>query len=497
MSEDFDLIQAAEELLSRDDELLDQYVPNPRSLGSEIPDFHEQAGKVIERWVLGGNRSGKTLAGAVEAAWFATGRHPHFKVPVPNKGWVVSLDFNESRTITEPLILSLIPERMISRCVKANNNIIQIQLKNGSQIDFKACEQGWQKFQSAGLDWVWFDEEPLEERIYSETKMRARAGRRLHIWGTMTPLRGFSWHYHRIYLLRDEQLRFYRAPMDSNPHLLPEERARMKAQILSREYQSRVFGDYASFEGVPFFGMEKIEKLQEECYEGIKGRMVNKGFMQDPDGPLEIWQPPQKDAVYVIGGDVASERGPNKSVASVFNRETWEKVGMWLGNTHPKNFGNAMVDMGRWYNDALLVPECNNHGISTIDALKEAAYPNVFHMGIVGEMQEQETERLGWHENSKTRPLLLNALASAVQEGLLKIYCTRTLDQYRTFVLDSEGRPAAGQGCDDDIIFADGMALQGCKTLFSHKEYLDERRKRKPARYDSRTGVLIGRRYPD
>ena len=52
-------------------------------------EFH--ACKKRNRWVFGGNRTGKTECGAVEAVWFARGIHPYRKIKGATKGWVVSL----------------------------------------------------------------------------------------------------------------------------------------------------------------------------------------------------------------------------------------------------------------------------------------------------------------------------------------------------------------------------------------------------------------------
>ena len=43
------------------------------------------------RWVFGGNRSGKTECGAVEAIWLARGNHPYRPNKESGSGWVVSV----------------------------------------------------------------------------------------------------------------------------------------------------------------------------------------------------------------------------------------------------------------------------------------------------------------------------------------------------------------------------------------------------------------------
>ena len=51
--------------------------------------FHKSSAR--NRWIFGGNRTGKTECGAVEAVWFARGIHPFRKIEHATCGWVVSL----------------------------------------------------------------------------------------------------------------------------------------------------------------------------------------------------------------------------------------------------------------------------------------------------------------------------------------------------------------------------------------------------------------------
>src|SRR5687767_6636255 len=64
--------------------------------------FHSSPAKT--RLFLGGNRSGKTVGGAVEACWYCTGKHPYRLTPKPPvRGRVVSVDFlNGVEKIVKP-----------------------------------------------------------------------------------------------------------------------------------------------------------------------------------------------------------------------------------------------------------------------------------------------------------------------------------------------------------------------------------------------------------
>ena len=65
--------------------------------------FHKCQKK--NRWVFGGNRSGKTECGAVEAVYMARGIHPFRENRKDVFGWVVSLSQQVQRDVAQAKIL--------------------------------------------------------------------------------------------------------------------------------------------------------------------------------------------------------------------------------------------------------------------------------------------------------------------------------------------------------------------------------------------------------
>ena len=57
------------------------------------------------RWVFGGNRSGKTECGAVETVWMARGIHPYRPNRPDVSGWVVSVSYDVQREVAQSKIL--------------------------------------------------------------------------------------------------------------------------------------------------------------------------------------------------------------------------------------------------------------------------------------------------------------------------------------------------------------------------------------------------------
>ena len=61
--------------------------------------------KKRNRWVFGGNRSGKTECGAVECVYMARGIHPYRENKKEVCGWVVSLSAQVQRDVAQKKIL--------------------------------------------------------------------------------------------------------------------------------------------------------------------------------------------------------------------------------------------------------------------------------------------------------------------------------------------------------------------------------------------------------
>ena len=73
--------------------------------------FHKCQKK--NRWVFGGNRSGKTECGAVEAVWWARGIHPYRENRKDVSGWVVSVSYEVQREVAQLKVLSYLKREWI------------------------------------------------------------------------------------------------------------------------------------------------------------------------------------------------------------------------------------------------------------------------------------------------------------------------------------------------------------------------------------------------
>lgn len=250
-------------------ELIKRYMKNALSRYNTGKIVHEKQMlfhkcKKRNRWVFGGNRSGKTECGAVECIWLARGIHPFRKNKKCVNGWVVSVSRQVQREVAQSKILHYLnPDWIVDVCMMEGkkegyeNGIIDyIVIKNvsglNSKIYFKSADQGREKFQGASLDFVWFDEEPPED-IYYECLMRV-FDKKGDIFGTMTPLKGLTWVYNEIYLNDKNNPEVWCENMtwEDNPFLDKSEIELLTSTLSESELESRKYGRFMSSGGLVY-----------------------------------------------------------------------------------------------------------------------------------------------------------------------------------------------------------------------------------------------------
>ena len=225
-------------------------------------EFHKCLKK--NRWVFGGNRTGKTECGAVETIWLARGIHPYRKNKKDVSCWVVSLTTQVQRDVAQSKILHYLNKDWIVDIVMLSGKksspsmgiIDTILIKNVfggiSKIGFKSVDQGREKFQGTSLDFVWFDEEPPYD-IYLECKMRV-IDKEGEIFGTMTPLKGLTWVYNTIYLNETNSAETWYIHMqwEDNPFLSKKDLAELETTLSEEELNERKLGLFSCHGGIVY-----------------------------------------------------------------------------------------------------------------------------------------------------------------------------------------------------------------------------------------------------
>lgn len=186
--------------------------------------------------------------------------------------------------------------------------------------------------------------------------------------------------------------------------------------------------------------------------------------------PLQVWKFPDRLGQYVIGIDVAEglEHG-DYSVIDVTDKKTMETVARWRGHCDPDKLGDIAYDIGMWYMRALIGTEVNNHGLTTLQRLKDRNYPSLYTRDRSYEKPYYDTPaaQLGWKTDLRTKPLMIDYLAQAIREETLKEHDKVFISEAMTYVVDDNGKTNAQEGCFDDCVIAKAISLQMFQWSFT------------------------------
>lgn len=178
--------------------------------------------------------------------------------------------------------------------------------------------------------------------------------------------------------------------------------------------------------------------------------------------PLKIFEMPLPGHEYVIGGDVAEGlKNGDYSVAEVVDIVTMKTVARWRGKCDPDRFGEILGALGALYNYALIGVEVNNHGLTTVQKLRDTFYTNLYKRDRgYDEDFEEPTSNLGWKTDVRTKRLAIDDLIRVIREELNEDKDIVFVEEAFAFVRDERGRMNAEEGEHDDTVMAKAIAFQ-------------------------------------
>jgi len=239
--------------------------------------------------------------------------------------------------------------------------------------------------------------------------------------------------------------------------------------------------------GRPKFSLKALQKYQTINQEPEKG-YLNYGedgkvtFMPDKNGYVSIWKKPDPEKYYCIGADVAEGLvNGDYSAAIVGDSEDFDIVAMWHGHIDPDLFGIELIKLGKYYNEAYIGVENNNHGLTTLSIMKREEYWNLYFAKSYDKIADKISQKLGWTTSGRTKPLMIDKLAEFVREMFLGIYSDLIISEMFTYIIEDDGKTNAQSGCFDDTVMATAIMLQllleGKGESFTPEVPIDQRGK--------------------
>lgn len=198
------------------------------------------------------------------------------------------------------------------------------------------------------------------------------------------------------------------------------------------------------------------------------------GKLLSYESDLEVWKLPQDGECYVIGADPAEglnpKGDPDNCSASVLRRRDGLQVAHLEGCWGTHDFGMMLVSLARFYNDALLCIERNNHGHAVINsAVNMGGYPHQVGREPSGvyvhvqydqrDYQKELSKKPGFPTTAESKTLALDALKTGVEQDLTrKIQSPKTLRQMIRFVELPGGKYGGEANSHDDSVMSEAMA---------------------------------------
>jgi hypothetical protein len=142
------------------------------------------------------------------------------------------------------------------------------------------------------------------------------------------------------------------------------------------------------------------------------------------------------------------------AAAVVIDMRTLEQVASVHGHIRPWDLSEILNDLGRWYNNALLAVEINNHGHTVQDRLiREFYYPNLHRWrGKPDRMPVATVRKYGWETTSYSRPLMIDAGRRVINTGLATLREEKLIEELSNFSRMDNGKYEAEYGHDDRVI---------------------------------------------
>ncbi len=202
-----------------------------------------------------------------------------------------------------------------------------------------------------------------------------------------------------------------------------------------------------------------------------EGRVKEKYIIEAmEEGDLQVWNRPLKDKEYRIGVDVSEGleigRDTDWSVAVVLDATTYEEVALLRTKIDPDLLAWQLTSIGRWYNNAQLFVERNNHGLVTLKFLSDVhLYPNIYSEKILDERSSRTARKIGFHTTVKSKPLIIDYLKELIREREITLHSPKVIDELQTFANMPNGKMAAQPGSHDDCVMALAIACFGCKMF--------------------------------
>lgn len=427
--------------------------------------------KATQSWIIGGNASGKTQICCIKTVLTLLGFNT--LIPAPNNGIVVSLDWPKARDVSIPCIFDLLPKVDLLPDTKGWNKTEKtLRLQNGSKLIFMSADSGRSKFQGLRVDFIQIDEE-VDVEIYKELKMRAKAGKKLYIWGCALPFNGYETYLYKDIFLQSKRnsdyIEVFEASIYDNLSLHPEFIKEKEREYVGVERQIRLMGKFANIIGEGIFSWMKLADIRKMyCREPETGRLeeLNKkqiNFIADKYGSWQIWEHPIRDEIYSIGVDVATEGGKDFTCIQILKYSNRSQVAIFHGKVDEVTTAKEIILSAIYYCNAPVIIEITGYG-RAVQILVMKEYYNLYRRMNYDKWGNVISEQIGFEttggrNEGGTKPILI-ADGKRFINDLGIIRDKDTIIEFQNYIRHPNRTLGARPGMNDDRVMAFLLALR-------------------------------------
>lgn len=222
------------------------------------------------------------------------------------------------------------------------------------------------------------------------------------------------------------------------------------------------------FSGRSFVEEDCLMDADRDCYTPyVEGSFKDGVVTPHTDGSYKQWiKGIDPDERYCIGVDVAEGLAHGDYTVAQVLDSLGRQVASWRLHIDPYELGDQLSHLGKMFNRAYIIPERNNHGLTTIRRMQDLGYPNLYVEHTVDDAYaDKMTKRAGFYTSSKTKPLIIDNLAALLRKRDSGIADVELVKELRSYVIDDKGITNAKAGCYDDRVMSYAIALFGLNTM--------------------------------
>jgi hypothetical protein len=214
-------------------------------------------------------------------------------------------------------------------------------------------------------------------------------------------------------------------------------------------------------------GHIKLSEPEDKNLLNVKGAAALVPKLKEVNmGPLRIWEHPKDDEYYIVSGDIAEGRAADGLsedkerydytccyVTKCTPYPPAEQVAAWHGTIDPDLFGEIMVALCKYYNNAFLGWEVNSAGRGLIYHVRERyKYPFVYMRPNIDHGGHTQGKLTGWFTSRSTKPMLVLVGKEMHREGNTIVRDSGFVSEMKAFSVVGDGQFKALTGHDDRIM---------------------------------------------